>query len=223
VTKPESPAPFPVFLNLQDRPCTVIGGGEVAARKVRSLLASGAQVSVIAPELSTEMAALQDDPRVHVVPRVYQPGDLRACVLAFAATDDAEVNAAVYRDAMELGLLVNVVDDPPHCSFIVPSQLQRGPITIAVSTGGASPVLARHVRQRVEAAVPPVYGELAELLGRLRAEVKADGASMEERLRRWESVLSSDVLALLEQGKAGQAEALARELLGLAPTQEPRA
>ena len=215
--------PFAVFILLGGSPCVVIGGGAVAARKAESLLASGARVTVISPELGAETAALVQAGSVAHLARPYQRGDLAGSRLVFAATDDAEVNAAVHQEATELGILVNVVDDPPHCSFIVPSHFERGPISVAVSTGGASPVLARHVRQRVEAAVPPVYGELAELLGRLRAEVKAGGASMEERLRRWESVLSSDVLALLEQGKAGEAEARARELLGLAPAQEPRA
>ncbi len=206
---------FPIFLSLDGRQCTVIGGGEVAARKARSLLAAGARVRVISPELSVAMEELRAAGEVEHVARGYRRGDLEGSALAFAATDDAEANAAAYQEATELGILINVVDDPEQCSFIVPSQVGRGPITIAISTGGASPALARHLRARIEEAVPAAYGGLAALLGRLRDEVKAVVGSSRERGRRWEAVLESDVLALLEQGKAAEAEARAREILGL--------
>ena len=189
----------------------------MAARKLQSLLEAGARVTVIAPELSEAMRALLDHPSVRLAARPYQRGDLSGSALAFAATDDAETNAAVYAEAMELGILVNVVDDPAQCSFIVPSKLPRGPIIIAISTQGASPALARHLRERLEAAIPAAYGELAELLGRLRAEVKAAHATPESRARRWAAVLESDVLDLLEQGRSAEAEDEARRILGLAP------
>jgi siroheme synthase-like protein len=206
---------FPIFLDLDGKPCTVIGGGEVAARKARSLLAAGARVRVISPELSAAMEELRAAGAVEHAARSYRRGDLEGCALAFAATDDSEANAAAYQEATELGILINVVDDPEQCSFIVPSQVGRGPITVAISTGGASPALARHLREQIERTVPPAYGELAELLGRLREEVKAAVASSRERGRRWEAVLESEVLSLLEQGKAAAAEARAREILGL--------
>jgi siroheme synthase-like protein len=205
--------PFPIFVDLEDRPCVVIGGGEVAARKVRSLLDAGARVTVIAPETCPEMRELLD--QVRLESRTYRRGDLAGSALAFAATDDAATNASVYEEAMELGILVNVVDDPQHCSFLVPSKVERGPILIAISTQGASPALARHLRERLEVAVPPAYGQLAELLGRLRAEVKAAYATPEERARLWDRVLESEVLSLLVQGKRAEAEQEARRLLGL--------
>jgi siroheme synthase-like protein len=206
---------FPIFLDLDGKPCTVIGGGEVAARKARSLLAAGARVRVISPAVSAAMEELRAAGAVEHVARGYRSGDLAGCALAFAATDDAEANAAAYQEATELGILINVVDNPAQCSFIVPSQVGRGPITVAISTGGASPALARRLREEVEQAVPPAYGELAELLGRLREEVKAAVASPRERARRWEAVLESEVLSLLEQERAAEAEARAREILGL--------
>jgi uroporphyrin-III C-methyltransferase / precorrin-2 dehydrogenase / sirohydrochlorin ferrochelatase len=215
--------PFAAFILLEGSPCVVIGGGAVAARKAASLLVAGARVTVIAPEVSAEMAGLVQAGSVQHVGRSYERGDLTGSRLVFAATDDPAVNAAIFQEATELGILVNVVDDPAHCSFIVPAHFERGPVSVAISTGGASPALARHLRERLEEAVPPAYGELADLLGRLRAEVKAGGAAMGERLRRWESVLNSDVLSLLERGKTQEAEARARELLGLPAGEEPRA
>jgi siroheme synthase-like protein len=214
--------PFlPAFIDLRSKCCIVIGGGEVAARKVRPLLASGASVRVIALQLCAELEALLQDPAVTCCRRAYVAGDLEGSALVFAATDDAEVNAVVYRDATALGILVNVVDDPDHCGFIVPSQIMRDGICIAISTQGQSPALARHIRERIEQAVPPAYGELARLLGRLRAEVKAAVPSANERGRRWEAVLESDVLSLIQQGRSADAEALARSILGL--TTKPKA
>jgi putative heme d1 biosynthesis radical SAM protein NirJ2 len=214
---------FPAFIALHAKLCVVVGGGEVAARKIRSLLGAGARVLVIAPELCAEMEALLRAPDVTYRRREYAAGDLEGSALVFAATDDPDVNAAVYRDAVERGILVNVVDDSAHCSFVVPSQVTRGGVCIAISTQGQSPALARHLRARVEEAVPPSYGELAALLGRLRAEVKAAVPSPEERARRWDAVLESGVLSLIEQGRTGEAEELARSILGLAADPGARA
>ena len=214
---------FPAFIDLRGKLCLVVGGGEVAARKVRSLLAAGACVRVIAPEVCDEISALLRSAGVTHDCREYAEGDLAGSVLVFAATDDADVNAAVYREATRRGILVNVVDEPAHCTFIVPSQVVRDAVCIAISTQGQSPALARHLRERIERAVPPAYGELARLLGRLRDEVKESVPSGEERAIRWEAVLESDVLSLIERGQTREAEELAREILGLRPlTREGR-
>ncbi len=210
------PPLFPVFLDLAGTRVVVIGGGAVAARKVQALLAAGAQVTVVAPEMGPEVQALSGNANLECLRRAYAPGDVAGKALAFAATDEAEVNAAVFAEAQAAGVWVNVVDDPAHCSFHVPAQLTRGPVSIAISTLGDSPALARHLRERIEEAVPPEYGELAQLLGRLREEVKTRFAAQPERARRWQAVLDQEgVLALLSQGKAAEAEALARRLLGL--------
>jgi len=211
----DGPAYFPAFIDLRGKLCAVVGGGEVAARKVQSLLAAGARVRVVAPCVCDEMSALLRRGEVACERRKYAAGDLEGSVLAFAATDDAEVNAAVHRDASERGILVNVVDDPAHCTFIVPSQVVRGGVCIAISTQGQSPALARRLREKVEAAVSPAYGELATLMGRLRAEVRKTITSVENRSRRWEAVLDSDVLSLIEQHRLAEAETLARSILGL--------
>lgn len=205
---------FPIFLDLAGRPCVVVGGGPVAARKVAALLEAGAEVTVVAPALSPEMASLVEQGAVRHLPRAYRPGDLAGSLLAFAATDDAEVNAAVWAEAGEQGIPLNAVDDPPHCSFIVPSRVERGPIAIAISTRGASPALAAELRRLIEQAVPPAYGELAALLGELRPAVKA-ALPPADRAAAWQRVLDGTVLDLLAQGRPGEARALARKLLGL--------
>jgi siroheme synthase-like protein len=212
---PESRPYFPAFIDLRGKLCVVVGGGEVAARKVRSLLSAGACVRVVAPEAFGEMSQLAGSGAIAWERRAYARADLDGCALVFAATDDREVNEAVYLDAAERGLLVNVVDDPAHCTFIVPSQVVRDGICIAISTQGQSPALARRLREKIEAAVPSAYGELAALLGRLRDEVKVAAGSGEERARRWEAVLDSEVLSLIEQRRLTEAEVLARSILGL--------
>ncbi|NIM05232.1 MAG: bifunctional precorrin-2 dehydrogenase/sirohydrochlorin ferrochelatase [Armatimonadetes bacterium] len=211
---------FPIFIDLAGKHCIVVGGGEVAARKISSLLDAGARVQVVAPKVCESLQALLERPGVNHTHREYQSGDLKGSALVFAATDSPDVNAAVYREAESLEILVNVVDDPTHCSFIVPSCIDRNPICIAISTQGASPALARHLRERIEEAVPPEYQRLAQLLGRLRGEVIAAHSPAEQRKARWQQVLASDVLSLLREGKDSEAEATARELLGIPPRKE---
>ncbi len=204
---------FPIFLNLHDQPCIVIGGGAIAARKARALLDAGARVTVVAPELGPEMTRLSAS--LHVIAGPYRPGDLAGHRLAFAATDDPEVNSAVYAEAEAAGIFVNAADDPEHCRFLVPASFDCGPIGVAVSTGGASPALAREVCAELEAALPPTYGAFADLLGRLRPEVKDTHAAAHDRAARWQAVLDGDVLSLLEHGKPIEAEREARRILGL--------
>jgi hydroxymethylbilane synthase len=206
---------FPIFLRLTGIRCAVVGGGEVAAGKVRSLLDGGANVVVVAPQLCATLDSLVRSRQVEHLARSYEAGDLKGSVLAFGATDDRAVNEAVYAEATRRGLPVNVVDQPDLCTFYVPATLARGPIAVAISTHGTSPALARKLRERLEEAVPPEYGDLAELLGSLRAEVMAAFPSGRERQAKWGLVLESEVLSLLRSGKAEEARAAARQLLGL--------
>ncbi len=210
---------FPVFVKLASKLCTVVGGGEVAARKVRALLDCEARVRVIAPRLCATLSTLVASGEVEHLARSYEPGDLDGSTLAFGATDDSRVNQAVYREAEGLGILVNVVDQPELCSFYVPSTITRGPIQVAISTGGASPALARRLRELLEEVITPEYGQLASLLGSLREEVKASCPSGDEREARWRSVLEGEVLSLLKKGKQKEAESTARRIIGL-PSKE---
>jgi uroporphyrin-III C-methyltransferase/precorrin-2 dehydrogenase/sirohydrochlorin ferrochelatase len=203
---------LPIFLDLKGKPCAVIGGGEVAARKVSLLQAAGAQVTVTAPQLcATLAAAAAAGTLVHRAAR-YAPEALDDAVLVIAATDDRNVNAGVSRDAQARRLPVNVVDDPELCSFIMPAIVDRSPMIIAVSTGGASPVLARLTRARLESLIPAAYGKLAELAERFRGCVKA---TLPESARRafWEDALQGPVAELVLSGRAAEGEALLARLL----------
>jgi len=195
---------FPLFVELEGRPCVVLGGGAVAERKVTALLAVGAVVHVVSPALSPALAALAAAGRIAHVARPYADGDLAGATLAFAATDDGAVNAAVAREGRARGVWVNAADDPAHCDAILPAVLRRGPITVAVSTGGASPALARAVRERLEHSLPEAYGALAEVATATRRELRAAGqrASAQD----WLDALDDGLAALLDGGSAREAE-----------------
>ena len=187
---------FPLFVEMEGRPCVVLGGGAVAERKVEGLLAAGAVVTVVSPALSPGLATHASGGRITHVARPYAEGDLAGAALAFAATDDGAVNADVAREGRARGVWVNAADDPAHCDAILPAVVRRGAVTVAVSTGGASPALARAVRERIEAALPAAYGPLAEVAADARRELRAAGrrASTED----WLAALDAGLRALLE-------------------------
>lgn len=191
---------LPVFLDLRDRSCVVVGGGDVAARKVALLLRTGAQVRVIAPAFCAELAARVAAGAIEGLPRTFAEADLDGARFVIAATDDA----ATERRAVP----VNVVDQPALCSAIMPSIIDRSPVVIAVGTGGSAPVLARLLRARLETLVPPAYGELASLLGSLRARVRAALPDQRTRRRFWEAIIDGPAAELLFAGR--RAEAVAR-------------
>lgn len=207
---------YPINLSgLAQRRCLVVGGGNVALRKVEGLLAAGAQIVVVALELDKELEALIAAGKVGVARRAYEPADLEGMFLVIVATDDREVNHAVSAEAMRRGLLVNVVDDPDASNFIVPAVVRRGGLTIAVSTGGASPALARRLREQLEAQFGPEYGELIELLATLRPEIMAHFAPGQPRLDAALRLVDAGLPAFLrEQGKDVTLEH-ARRLLDL--------
>jgi siroheme synthase-like protein len=189
---------YPVTLVDLEHGAVVIGGGAVAARKVRGLLDAGARVTIIAPQLTRELEDLARDQRIVVLRRAYQHGDLRDARLVIAATDDPQVNQAVYDEARARGILVNVADDPAHCTFHVPAIVRRGQIAIAISTGGASPALARHLRQEIEKTIGAEYEQLAALLAQLRPRVQAR-VPRECREALWHELIDA-ALPLLQTG-----------------------
>jgi len=204
---------LPITLHLAGRACLVVGGGPVAARKVDRLLAAGGHVTVVAPELCPELDGLRAGGRIEHLARAFEEGDLAGKVLVIAATADREVNAEVSRLAQARQLPVNVVDDPALCSFIMPSIVDRDPVSIAISTGGASPVLARLLRARIEALVPAAYGRLAGVMRDFRARVRERFPDMRVRRRFWEEVLQGPVAEMLFAGREKAAlEALERRL-----------
>jgi len=162
---------FPIFLKLTGRPCTVIGGGNLAESKIESLLTANARVTVIAPEANTRISALAEAGDVTLLAREYKQGDLAGQFLAVAATDNPAVNRAVFAEAEASGVLINSVDDPPFCDFYFPSVVRRGDLQIAISTAGASPALAQRLRKEINELLPLDTGDWLTELGNLRREV----------------------------------------------------
>jgi len=196
---------LPIFLKLDGRPCAVIGGGEVAARKAILLLDAGGRVTVTAPRLCLALAELEAAGRIAHRATAFGAEALDDATLVIAATDDRAVNAEVSRLAQARGVPVNVVDDPELCSFILPAIVDRSPVIVAVSTGGATPVLARLLRARLETLIPAAYGELATLARRFRDRVK-ETLPQPQRRPFWERVLTGPIAELVFSGRLPQAE-----------------
>ncbi len=195
---------LPIFLDIREQPCLVVGGGEVAARKAGMLLRAGADVTVQAPMLCAALEAEVVAGRVAHRAALFRDGDLDGYSLTIAATDDESVNRAVAAAARALRIPVNVVDVPALCSFIMPSIVERGPVTVAVSSGGRSPVLARLLRARLETLIPAGYGRLAFLAAEFRDKVKARFAFAERR-RFWERTLQGPIAELVFSGRDDEA------------------
>ena len=204
---------YPVSLDLTDRRCVVIGGGAVAERKVLTLLDFGAAVTVGAPDLTRRLRDLSAKGLIEHVAGRYAPEILEGAFLVITATDDREVNREVSSEAQRRGILVNVADDPELCTFFMPAVVRRGDFIVSVSTSGKSPALAKRVREELESRFGPEYGELADLLGELREEVKAKYPNEEDRRQAFGRILSSDVLDLLAQGKRDEAIERARKCI----------
>jgi len=186
---------YPVNLLVAGRPCLVVGGGTVAARKVEGLLACGARVHVVSPLVDDEIRGW---PEVTVDQRPYRQGDVGGRWLVISATDSPEVNRAVYLDCEAAGIWVCGADDPDHCSFTLPSVVRRETLVITVSTGGRSPAMSRWLRERLEAQIGPEYEVLLDLVADHRAAVKADGRS--PAYADWQKALDSDMLDLIRTG-----------------------
>jgi uroporphyrin-III C-methyltransferase/precorrin-2 dehydrogenase/sirohydrochlorin ferrochelatase len=196
---------LPIFVNLRDRHCTVVGGGEVAARKVALLRQAGARVTVIAPTLGNTLSRARAIDEIQHRAEEFSPGLLETSALIVAATDDREVNRQVYEAAQERNTPVNVVDTPDLCTFVMPSIVDRSPVMIAISTGGASPVLGRLLRQRLETVVPAGYGQLARLAADFRERVKQKFARSGDRRVFWEKVLEGPIAEMMVAGEEAQA------------------
>ena len=202
---------YPLIVDLTGRRCVVIGGGGVAERKVEGLLAANAAVTVVSPKLSEELEARVARREIEVERRRYRRGDLAGASLAFVATGDTRLAAAIAREGRSQGVLVNAADDPEHCDFFLPSVLRRGPLLVAVATGGGSPALARAVREEIERWLPDDYAELAETVAEVRRELRARGVSPDASA--WNRALSVEIRRLTTDG--GRHEARARLLSNL--------
>ena len=203
---------YPMFADLKGRRCVVVGGGLIAQRKVTTLLQYGAQVRVISPRVTRRLARYATQRKIGYAPRRVRPSDLRGAWLVYAATDDQRINELVYRTATKARIFTNVVDQKPLCSFIAPAIVKRGELVIAVSTGGASPALAKQLRRDLTGVVGLSYARMLSLLKSLRGRVKRELATCDQRQRYFHELVAGRTFALVRSGRLGAAR---REALGL--------
>jgi precorrin-2 dehydrogenase len=191
---------YPAFLNLQGASCLVVGGGQVGERKVKTLLDCGAVVHLVSPELTPFLEEIVRQGRVRLLAPEFLPEHLEGIFLVIVATADPEVNQRISTEAQSRNLLCNIVDKPRECNFIVPSQVHRGDLVIAVSTGGSSPALAKKIRQDLENLFPDIYSGYVALLGRLRGYILAQGFTQARNQRIFESLIEAPLLESLQRG-----------------------
>lgn len=205
---------YPVCLDVSQRPCVIIGGGEVAARKAERLVQCGARVTVVAKRLSPEMLRLKGEGAVSHIDADYGIDHLRGAFMAIGATDRNDINESIAADARSLGVLVNIVDDPAHCDFILPSIMSRGDLSISISTGGKSPALAKKLRLELEECYGPEYVALLNIMGALRERIVAAGASPDENKKLFEAVLDSDILEAIRSNDRDRIRQIVRDITG---------
>lgn len=206
---------YPVYLNLQGRRSIVIGGGAVAEGKVQTLLAAGAQVTVISPHLNDPLQQWADQGRISHIARTYRPGDLDGSFLVIGATDNPTVNEHIWQEAHERGILINVVDAPARCTFTLPAIVSRGDLTVAIATGGKAPALAVRLREQLENLIGQEYGRFLELVGVLRLPLAKRYPDFEQRRALWYRLVDSDVLELLRRRDETAARQRIGEITGL--------
>ena len=203
---------YPIFLNLSGRNCIVAGGGQIALRKVTTLMQYGADITVISPLLCKGLSALACAGKIQVRRRAYQAGDLEGAYIAILATGNRAINRQASLEATDNKIPVNVVDDVELSDFIVPSIVRRGSVSIAISTAGKSPALARKLRARLEGELAEEYAELALLIEGVRREAKR--LKLKISAKRWQEAIDlNDMLLLLKQGKIEKARAILLENL----------
>ncbi len=205
---------FPVFLDLKGKPCVIVGGGGVGERKARNLLKAGARVKVIAPGLTPSLMRLRQKKKIAHLARPYRKGDLRGAFLTIAATDDRTTNEQVFRHAVEGRILINVVDDPAHSSFIVPSIVEKRDLLVAISTSGRSPALAKMLRQKLEKEIGPEYGLLLKLLAAARKKVLRLGLEQRENQRIFRRLMKRDLPDLIREKKFRELDDRLKSTLG---------
>jgi precorrin-2 dehydrogenase/sirohydrochlorin ferrochelatase len=185
---------YPLFLDIKDRRCVVVGGGDVAERKVGRLLDFGASVVVVGKTLTPGLETMKKEGQINHIEADYNNAFIDDAFLVIGATDRDDVNADISRDGREKGILVNIVDDPDKCDFVLPSLLKQGDLLIAISTGGKSPALAKKLREEMEQLFGTEYQTLLEVMGQLREKLVVEGRSSDENKRIFESVVHSDIL-----------------------------
>jgi len=204
---------YPVMLDLAGRPCLVVGGGPVAGRKIDGLLAADARVTVVSPSLTPALLTLAAEARLHWRPREYLAGDAAGFALVMVAASDASVSEAIAAECRTRGVWINCADDPARCDFILPAVFRRGALTVAVSTGGVSPTMARLVREELEARLPDDLALLTDVMGDVRRSLREGGIALDAE--RWWQALDGELRSLAAAGRTAEAQARLKERLGV--------
>lgn len=211
---------LPLFADLAGRPVLVVGGGDIAARKIELLRRAGARIQIASRELCPELQTLLDEQQLEWLATAFEPAQLDKVFLVIAATDDNALNAHVYDEANARHKLVNVVDDQPKCSFIFPSIVDRSPLVVAISSSGTAPVLARMLREKLETLLPSHLGQMAQLAGQWRDKVKARFSRMSDRRRYWERIFNGRFASQMATGDVEAAKATLDSELGDQPPRQ---
>ena len=201
-------------LDISGRPCLVVGGGAVGARKVRKLLQCGARVILVSPEVSPDLTTLIQEKKLVYRARRFQETDMEDAFLIIAATDDVDTNQAISEAARARKLLCNVVDRPELSSFVVPAVARKGDLVVAISTEGKSPALSRKLRKRFEKELSPAYGPLVDLLGAMRSRLRSHGRLSEETRQKIRDLIDSPILNWITDGDRDRIEKAASSVLG---------
>ena len=205
---------YPVCLDIKGRPCTVVGGGAVAERKVEGLVKAGAVVTVISPRATKRILSLARAGSVTHVRRGYRTGDLAGSALVVCASGSRAVNLAAHKEAAGVNIPVNVVDDPGRCSFIIPSVVDRGSLLVAISTSGKCPLLAKTLRKGLEKTLGPEYAPFVELLGAVRNKLLKNGANSVKKEEALAAIIASPIRGWLGSGRRKEVNAFLRDILG---------
>jgi precorrin-2 dehydrogenase / sirohydrochlorin ferrochelatase len=205
---------IPIFLQVEAKLCLVVGGGEVAARKAQALAAAGAAVTVISPQVNPVLTEEAGSGRIALLRRAYRDGDMAGHLLVYAATNDPELNRRLFEEARRLNILINVADSPDHCSFIAPSVIRRGRLQVAISTAGASPALARNIRERMEIWLGDELEVLLEIMAGARDWLKRHEGDDTARARKLNALAASDLGDALRRGDLEAAERIVAHCLG---------
>ena len=196
---------YPVYLNLRGRRCVIVGGGTVAEGKIGRLLDSGAEICVVSPDATPGIRQYVADRGVRWEQREYRSGDLDGAFIAIAATNVREVNRRIFEEAEQRTVMLNAVDDPPNCSFIAPSIVQRGPVTLAISTGGVSPALARKLRESLQSSEDLAWADLSSVMAATRACLREMGMLTSVDPQRWQCCITPQLLAMAQDGRDAEA------------------
>ncbi len=207
---------YPMFVDIEGRRCLVVGGGPIGTEKAQKLIEHGASIRLVAPTITDELRDMVDHGQIaEYHARAYDPSDLDGCFLVISGTNLDAINRMVWQDAEAAGVICNIVDVPILCNFIVPSIVRRGELAVAISTGGASPVVAKHIRREIAATYGPEWEALVDLLRELRDELKLRYLDMPSRRDAVERLMATDVVARLADGDSEAVRALVRETLDL--------